>query len=147
MSEVDELRTARLAQIAAEGRALELQSLVKTLERQRDHADGLLLNLTAASQEFLMPSRNPAYVAARRYVCSEMTLDKYERRFIEPDASERCDCVTLTNIALRETDRNAKVLVNLADGRPVVATVRPNGKPGPLLFASNCPFCGIKYGD
>jgi hypothetical protein len=76
----DALTEARQAQIEAEMRVLELESLVETLERQRDHADALLLNLTAASQEYLMPLRHTAYTKARTYLCKVTTLDKYERR-------------------------------------------------------------------
>lgn len=63
----------------------------------------------------------------------------------EVTAPDRCDCVTRANTALRETNRDARVLTNLTTGRVAVATVRANGKPGPLLFASFCPFCGRKY--
>lgn len=80
----DELTRARKAQLAAEGRVLELESLVTTLEGQRDYVDRLLLNLTAASQEYLLPRQHPAYRRAARYVTRVATLDKYERRLMEP---------------------------------------------------------------
>lgn len=79
----EDLTEARKAQIEAETRVIELESLVETLEKQRDRADRLLLNLTAASQDYLMPKRDPAYIAARRYVCEVATQDKYERRLGE----------------------------------------------------------------
>ena len=78
----DELTKTRKALVEAELKAMALESLVETLEKQRDYADRLLLNLTAASQEYLMPLGHPAYAKARTYVCKVTTLDKYERRMM-----------------------------------------------------------------
>jgi dTDP-4-amino-4,6-dideoxygalactose transaminase len=79
----DELTRARKAQIAAELRVLELEPLVDLLERQRDYADRLLLDLAALATG-RVSHVHPAYTAAHKYLCEVDGVDKYERRLMEP---------------------------------------------------------------
>jgi hypothetical protein len=64
----------------------------------------------------------------------------------QPGVSQTCLCVQRTNDALRAAYPGVKVSTNLANGRPVIATVRVEGKgKTPLLFGNFCPWCGVKY--
>jgi hypothetical protein len=60
-----------------------------------------------------------------------------------------CYCVEQANDALNEKYPGVKVLAGLGDlGRAAVATYRESGRGRmPTLFASYCPFCGVKYED
>jgi len=72
------LRQARLAQVRAEGGVLDLQSLVETLERQRDRADGMLAAVMAYVRE---DKRDTLAVRnASKYLEEIAGMDKWERR-------------------------------------------------------------------
>jgi hypothetical protein len=65
-----------------------------------------------------------------------------------PGVKQGCLCVQRMNDALRDTYPGVRVLTNLASGRPVIATVRTEGKgKTPLLFGNFCTWCGVKYPD
>ena len=63
-----------------------------------------------------------------------------------------CDCIMLTNKALKEhnTRLNVPFILSGAQPRVLVSTMKHNAKSRVkpiLLHATYCPFCGKKYDD
>lgn len=73
-----ELTKARQEAIDAAAEARTQKRLVELIEKQRDHAELLLLNLASEASGVLNHSK--AYREAREYLCENAGLDKYERR-------------------------------------------------------------------
>lgn len=65
-----------------------------------------------------------------------------------PGVKRDCACVAAMNDALKRTSPGVRVRADIFTRRPAVATVRVEGKGSmPILFASFCPFCGVKFED
>jgi hypothetical protein len=61
-----------------------------------------------------------------------------------------CSCIADTNKLLAEQGYNGQILVNLfgpprATVELVKLTEGKRGKKLPVLIASHCPFCGVRY--